>query len=127
MRNGSLSPTERAELDRLQDRQSHAIQAAKSNNTTGNPNSASSQRAQAEVQRNVYQQQRIQNGVHDNSLSEREAGHLEGGQARSDMHQYEVGRDGHVTAHQAENMKEQDDRQSEKVRNAKHDRQQGHR
>jgi len=127
MRNGSLSPTERSELDRLQDKQSRAIKDAHANGVNGNPMSASSQRAQSEVQRNINQQTRIQEGVHDNSLTEREASHLEGGQARSDMHQYQVGRDGKITERQAQQMKEQDNRQSEHIYGAKRDRQQGHR
>ena len=127
MHNGSLSPTERSELDRLQDHQSRAIKQANVNGVNGNPMSASSQRAQSEVQRNISQQTRIQEGVHDNSLTEREAGHLEAGQARSDAHQYEVGRDGKISAQQAQQMKEQDNRQSEHIYGAKRDRQQGHR
>jgi hypothetical protein len=124
---GGLSTTERAELDHLQDHQSHAIRKANANGVNGNPMSGSSQRAQAEVQRNISQQQRIQEGVRDNSLTNKEASRLEAGQARSDMHQYNAGKDGKIGENQAENMKEQDNRQSDKIYKQRHDNKEGHR
>src|SRR5438552_1181866 len=59
LKNGSISPAEQARLNAAQNRQSQAIYNDKHNAVTGNPNSASSQRMQADVQRNVNQQQRI--------------------------------------------------------------------
>jgi hypothetical protein len=127
MRDGSLSPAERAQLNRLQDQQSRAIQAAKDNAKRGNPMSASSQNEQAAVQRDINQQTRIQQGVHDNSLSTREAGNLEAGQARNDERQYMAGRDGNFSDKQANQMQAQENRQSDRIRHQKHDRQTGHR
>jgi len=83
MKNGSVSPAEQARLNAAQNRVSNNIAADKHNGVTGNPNSASSQRMQADVQRNVNQQQRIQNGMDNGSLTNREAGKLERGQAHA--------------------------------------------
>jgi len=77
LRNGSISPAEQARLNAAQNRVSNSIAADKHNGVTGNPNSASSQRMQADVQRDVNQQQRIQNGMDNGSLTNREAGKLE--------------------------------------------------
>ncbi|UUZ55732.1 hypothetical protein LP419_09440 [Massilia sp. H-1] len=44
---------------------------------TGNPNSASSQRMQADVQRNVNQQTRIENGIKSGELTNHEVAKLE--------------------------------------------------
>jgi hypothetical protein len=59
----SLSPQERAQLQRAQNRASHDINAAVNNGAKGNPQSASSERMQADVQRNINQEQRIEQGV----------------------------------------------------------------
>ena len=50
-RDGTLTPAEKAQ--------------ARTNERTGNPDSASSKRMQADVQRNVNQQKRIEQGVQD--------------------------------------------------------------
>ena len=56
MKNGSLSPAEAAELTAAQNKTSRDIATAKNNGVDGNPLSASSQRAQADTQRNINQQ-----------------------------------------------------------------------
>src|SRR5690349_5717747 len=53
LRNGSISPAEQARLNAAESKASRDIHADKHNAVTGNPNSASSQRMQADVQRNV--------------------------------------------------------------------------
>ena len=63
MKDGSLSPAEKAQLNAAQNKTSRDITAAKNNGINGNPLSASSQRAQADTQRNINQQTRIANGV----------------------------------------------------------------
>ena len=91
LRNGSISPQEQAKLNSMQNRESGAIYADKHNGVTGNPGSASSQRMQSDVQRNVNQQQRIENGVKDGQLTTREASQLEQGQAHVDrMEQHDL-------------------------------------
>ena len=56
---GALTPQEKAQITRQQNAASRDIYQDKHNGVTGNPNSASSQRLQADVQRNANQQQRI--------------------------------------------------------------------
>jgi len=51
---------------------------------------------QADVQRNINQQQRIEQGVKSGALTTREAGRLERGQARVDSAEARAGADGHV-------------------------------
>src|SRR5260221_13122278 len=72
LQDGKLTPAEKAKIQADQNRESAAIQKLKANDQTGNPNSASSQRMQADGERNVNQQQRIENGVKSGSLSNRE-------------------------------------------------------
>jgi hypothetical protein len=50
-----LTPNERAQLGRAQDKASRDIKTVETNNVKGDPNSASSQRMQADVQRNANQ------------------------------------------------------------------------
>src|SRR5258706_4217152 len=84
LQDGKLTPAEKAKIQADQNRESAAIQKLKTNDQTGNPNSASSQRMQADVQRNVNQQQRIENGVKSGSLNKREVAGLENGPANGD-------------------------------------------
>src|SRR5436190_10638080 len=98
MRDGNLSPAEKARLAREQNKVSRDIYREKHDAQTGNPNSASSQRMQADVQRNINQQQRIEQGVQSGSLTTREAGKLERGQARDSRLEARAGADGNVTA-----------------------------
>src|SRR6266850_202557 len=57
LRDGKLTAAEKARLAREQNRVSRDIYREKHDAQTGNPNSASSQRMQADVQRNVNQQE----------------------------------------------------------------------
>ena len=59
---GKLSDAEKKRIDREQNRVSKDIYREKHDAQTGNPDSASSKRMQADVQRNVNQQQRIEQG-----------------------------------------------------------------
>src|SRR5207253_8162298 len=63
MQDGKLSPAEKARLAREQNRVSRDIYREKHDAQTGNPNSPSSARMQADDQRNLNQQQRIEQGV----------------------------------------------------------------
>jgi hypothetical protein len=98
LKNGSISPAEQARLNAAQNKASGAIYADKHNATTGNPNSASSERMQADVQRNVNQQQRIQNGMQSGALTNKETGSLERGQAHVDRREANAAANGHVGA-----------------------------
>src|SRR3954464_13526121 len=57
LQDDKLTPAEKARLAREQNRESRDIYREKHDAQTGNPSSASSQRMQADVQRNINQQQ----------------------------------------------------------------------
>src|ERR671936_2494110 len=98
LQDGKLTPAEKARLAREQNRVSRDIYREKHDAQTGNPNSPSSQRMQADVQRNVNQQQRIEQGVKSGSLTNRETARLERGQARIDRKEARAAADNHVGA-----------------------------
>ena len=120
LKNGSISPAEQARLKAVQNRVSNNIYADKHNGVTGNPNSASAQRMQADVQRNVNQQQRIQNGMDNGSLTNREAGKLERGQAHAAGREANAAADGHVGAREQRGIQRSENRQSGRVFRKKH-------
>ena len=82
LKDGTLSPAEKARIQNAQNAQSRAISGDKHHGVAGNPASASSQRMQADVKRNVNQQARIKEGVSAGALTHKETATLEGGQAR---------------------------------------------
>ncbi len=115
LRDGKVTPAEQARLARAQNQVSRDIHAAKTNRVNGNPQSASSQRMQADVQRNVNQEQRIANGLHDGSLTNHEAARLERGQARVDRREAVAGRDGHVGTVEQQRVQRAENVQSRRV------------
>ena len=120
LKNGSMSAGEQARLNAAQNKVSGDIYADKHNGVTGNPNSASSQRMQSDVQRNVNQQQRIQNGMDKGSLTNREAGSLERGQARVNGREANAAANGHVGAAEQRGIQRSENRQSRRVYRKKH-------
>lgn len=118
---GKLTPAERARLNASQNKASRDIAAAKHNGVTGNPNSASSQRMQADVQRNINQDKRIEAGVQNGSLTNREVAKLEHGQARVERKEARAGRDGHVGAAEQARIQRAENHQSKRIRHEKHD------
>ena len=121
LKDGKMTPEEQARLKAAQDKTSADIAAAKHNNVTGNPNSASSKRMQADVQRNVNQQQRIENGVKSGELTNRETAKLEHGQAKVDRREARAGADGHVGAAEQARVQRGENRQSRRIFKQKHD------
>ena len=117
---GKLNDAERARLNAAQNAESRAIANAKRNDVTGNPNSASSQRMQADVQRNINQQSRIAQGVKSGELTNREVAGLERGQARVERKESRAGSDGHVGAAEQARIQGAENRQSKRVYAAKH-------
>jgi len=115
LRNGSLSPAERAQLNAAQNKVSRDIAADTHNGVTGNPASASSRRMQADVARNISQEKRIEGGIRNGSLSNREVGQLERGQARVDRGEYRVARNGHVNAGEQRSVQRAENRQSRHI------------
>ena len=117
---GTLTPQEQARINREQNQVSHDIYRQKHDAQTGNPNSASSQRLQADVQRNANQQQRIANGVKSGELSNREAGRLEAGQARINRTEANAAANGHVGAGEQAHIQGRENHQSKRVYIKKH-------
>ncbi len=119
-RNGSVSAGEQARIDAAQNRESRAIHDQKHDAQVGNPNSASSRRLQADVQRNENQQARIAQGERSGELSTREAGSLERGQARTDRATARAAANGHVSGGEQARLQARENRQSGRVFRKKH-------
>ena len=124
LKDGKLTDAERARLNAAQNKTSRDIATAEHNGVNGNPLSASSQRMQADVQRNINQQQRVEAGIQNGSLTNHEAAKLERGQAKVDRKEYAAGRDGHVGAREQKRVQRTDNRQSKRIYREKHDAQQ---
>jgi hypothetical protein len=120
LRDGTLSSAEQARLNAAQNEASRDIAADKHNGVVGNPNSASSQRMQADVQRNVNQQQRIANGLNSGALTNHEVGSLERGQAHVDRKEANAAANGHVGAAEQRGIQRSENRQSARVYRKKH-------
>jgi hypothetical protein len=118
--NGKLSDAEKQRIEQAQNKESQEIYRDKHNAQTGNPNSASSQRMQADVQRNVNQQQRIEQGVQSGQLTNREVGNLEKGQANVSRKEANAGANGHISANEQRNIQAAENHQSRKIYKEKH-------
>jgi len=124
LKDGKLTAAEQSRLDAAQNKVSGDIYAAKHNSVAGNPQSDSSKRMQADVQRNINQQQRIENGVQNGSLTHREAARLERGQSKVAKAEASAGRDGHVGANEQAHVQHAENQQSNRIYRQKHDAQQ---
>jgi hypothetical protein len=76
---------------------------------------------QADVQRDINQQNRIEQGVQSGSLTTREAGRLERGQAHDSSMQARAGADGHVTSKEQRRVQKSENRESNRIHREKHD------
>ena len=121
LKDGKLTDAEKARLNAAQNKVSKDIYGAKHNATTGNPDSASSKRMQANVQRNIRQEQRVENGIRNGSLTNREVAKLERGQARVARQEARAGADGHVGAAEQARVQRTENRQSKRIYKEKHD------
>jgi hypothetical protein len=115
-----LSPAERA-IGAAENKVSADIAADKHNAVTGNPNSASSRRMQADVARNVNQDKRIEAGIQNSSLTNREVAKLDRGQAEVDRKEARAAADGHVGRTEQAGIQRSENRQSRRIFNQKHD------
>jgi hypothetical protein len=120
LKDGKLTDAEKARIDNAQNKVSQDIYREKHDAQTGNPNSASSQRMQADVQRNVNQQTRVEQGVQSGQLTNRETGKLERGQARDNRLQARAARDGHVGAGEQHRIQAAENHQSDRIWRKKH-------
>ena len=73
------------------------------------------------VQRDVNQQNRIEQGVKSGSLTTREAARLEHGQARDTRLEARAGADGNVTKHEQQRIQKNENHQSKRIYREKHD------
>jgi hypothetical protein len=120
-KDGTVSATEQARIQHMQNKVSIDIKAQKHDAQTGNPNSASSERMQADVQRNVNQEKRVEQGVKSGSLTTVETARLEKGQAKTDARESHAGVDGKVTAREQRRAQRTENRQSHRIHRQKHD------
>lgn len=126
-KDGVITKREKARIERAQNKASRDIWREKHDAQQGNPNSASSQRMQADVQRNVNQQERIEQGIENGSVTNKELSNLERGQARVDRKEARAGADGHVSAQEQEHVQAAEHRQSRRIHRLKHNEQErGH-
>ena len=121
LKDGKLSEAERAHLNAAQNKASRDIKTAEHNGVNGNPLSASSQRMQADVQRNANQEKRVEAGIQNGSLTNHEVSKLERGQAKVDHKEYVAGRDGKVSAHEQARVQRAENHQSKKIHREKTD------
>jgi hypothetical protein len=121
LKDGKLSPAEKAKIQGAQNKESAEIAKLKSNERVGNPDSASSKRMQADVQRNVNQQQRIEQGVKSGELTKRETAKLEAGQAKVNRKEARAGADGHVGPKEQARIQKSENKASRKIFKEKHD------
>lgn len=121
LRDGKLTPEEKARIGQAQNKVSQDIYREKHDAQRGDPNSASSRRMQADVQRNVNQQQRIEQGIRSGELTNKEAGKLEGGQSRVSRMESRAGADGNVGPKEQRRIQNSENKQSKHVYREKHD------
>ncbi len=119
MKDGKLSPAERRQLRAAQNKASRDIKTAEANGVNGNPLSASSQRMQADVQRNANQEKRVEAGLANGSLTSREAGRMEQGQAHVDRAEAHVAANGHVGAGEQQRVQHAENHQSKRIHRAR--------
>jgi hypothetical protein len=115
-----MTAQERAQIARAQNRVSNDIYQARHNGVDGNPLSASSQRMQQAVQRDINQEQRIDNGIKNGQLSNNEVSRLERGQAHVDSREFRAGRDGSVGPHEGQAINAAQNKQSARIYRLKH-------
>src|SRR5438034_1082907 len=90
------------------------------------PVAASAQTVGSEVQRDVNQQRRIEQGLKGGSLNTREAAKLERGQARVNRAEARAGADGKVGPNEQRRIQKAENRQSKRIYREKHDAQTRH-
>jgi hypothetical protein len=121
LKDGKLTDAEKARIERAQNRVSRDIEHEKHDAQRGDPNSASSRHMQADVQRNINQQQRIEQGIKSGELNNREVAKLERGQSRIERKEARAGADGHVSRGEQHRIQSAENRQSNRIYREKHD------
>ncbi len=121
LQDGSLSSAESARINAAQNHASARIAADKHNARIGDPQSASSKRMQADVQRNANQQARIHEGVASGALSNREVASLQRGQTRVARGEANAAANGRVGGVEQARVQGHEDVQSARIYRDKHD------
>lgn len=121
LKDGKLTNAERAQLNAAQNKLSGDIATDRHNAVTGNPNSTSSKRMQADVARNVNQEKRIEGGIQNGSLTNHEVAKLQRGQAHVDRKEAAAGADGRVGAVEQRRVQRSENHQSNHIYRQKHD------
>jgi hypothetical protein len=115
LRNGPLTGQEQAQIQHAENVQSHDIYRDAHNGAYGNPDSASSRRMQADVQRDVNQERRIDNGVRNGSLNNRQTARLQGYEARNDHLERRAGANGYVGRGEQRHIQRAENRSSRAI------------
>jgi len=120
LKDGHLSASEQQRINAAQNRVSQDIYREKHDANVGNPNSASSKRMQADVQRNINQEKRIEQGVKSGEMTNREVARAERQESRIDRREARAGADGHVGAREQRRIQRAENRESKRIHHAKH-------
>ena len=119
LKNGKLSQAERLQLNRLENKNSRDIREASTNGVRGDPLSTSSQRMQADVQRNVNEDKRIEAGVANGSLTNHEVARLDKGQTQIDGKEARAGQSGYVNSKEQRSIQQAANAQSHRIHRLK--------
>lgn len=106
---------EKARIASAQNKESAKIDQLKHNGKVGNPASKSSERMQADVQRNVNQEKRIAQGQAAGTLNNKQVGSLERGQAHVDAAEARAGKNGHVSQGEQAGVQHRENHQSQRI------------
>jgi len=115
---GEANGASQTQLQNEQTRFENSVNKLDSNNVTGNPNSVNDKRMQEDVQRNINQQNRIENGVNSGQLTPGEESKLERGQAH--VNRAEANSHGHMTKARQENIQGRENHQNKRIYRKKH-------
>ncbi|HEY2344546.1 MAG TPA: hypothetical protein VGH80_01535 [Xanthomonadaceae bacterium] len=126
MKNGSLSAAEKAKIQAMQNRSNRAIYTQKHDAQTGNGDSRSSERMQADVSRDVRQERRIHNGIDHGSLTNSEAAGLEGRESHVDRTEAHTGANGNVNWREQRYVQRTENRDGTRIWRKKHNETQQH-
>ena len=119
LKDGKLSPAERKPVAAAEDRASRDIRQARSHGVEGDAFATSSQRMQADLQRNIKQDKRIPVGVKSGALDQQEVARLDAGQARVDRKEGRAGHSGVVGAKEQAVIQHSENKQSRRIHQLK--------
>ncbi|VVE63495.1 hypothetical protein PCA31118_01289 [Pandoraea captiosa] len=110
---------QKARIAQAQNKESAKIDQLKHNDRVANPTTRSSERMQADVQRNVNQEKRIAQGQATGTLNNKQVGSLEKGQAHVDAAEAKAARNGHVSAGEQAGIAHKENQQSQRIHQEK--------